>query len=153
MQAGDYGFVFDEYEPNSEWVVIKFCWTIDKNSDETTIIITVRIKRKPMYFLLTIVLPVLFLAVMDLYTFVLPSDSGEVRYAVTVFLTFAVFLTIVSFTLSQSSGKNGNRRRLPSDSNWQQPYRRVIRRRTCPHQQLPRIQQGPLPSCCPEELL
>ncbi|XP_052263443.1 neuronal acetylcholine receptor subunit alpha-6-like [Dreissena polymorpha] len=106
MQAGDNGFVFDEYEPNSNWDVKKFSWTIDENSDDSTIIFTVRIQRKPMYFLLTVVLPVLFLAVMDLFTFVLPSDSGEkVSYAVTVFLTFAVFLTIVSSTLPQSSDK------------------------------------------------
>ena len=44
------------------------------------------------------------LAILNICVFVLPCESGErAGYAITVFLAFAVFLTIISSTLPESS--------------------------------------------------
>ena len=63
-----------------------------------------KLKRKPLFFLLNIVIPILLLSILSVFTFALPLDSGErASYGITVFLSLAVFLTIVSSTLPQNS--------------------------------------------------
>jgi len=50
------------------------------------------------------VIPIIILGLLNGLVFLLPADSGErVGYAVTAFLTFAVFLTMVSENLPKAS--------------------------------------------------
>jgi hypothetical protein len=61
-------------------------------------------KRRPGYFLVNMVIPIVILGLLNGLVFLLPADSGErVGYAVTAFLTFAVFLTMVSENLPKAS--------------------------------------------------
>ena len=88
-------------------------WSIDSSSSTVTTetingISYARFKlelsRKPTFFLQNMVLPIILLAVLNLAVFFLPADSGErVGYSVTVFLTFAVYLTIIADNLPKSS--------------------------------------------------
>jgi len=49
-------------------------------------------------------MPVLLLSVLNLFTFAIPCDSGErISYSITVWLSFAVFLTVITANLPQSS--------------------------------------------------
>ena len=49
-------------------------------------------------------LPILFLCILNVLVFFLPLESGErVSYAITVLLSIAVFMTIVSDTLPKTS--------------------------------------------------
>jgi hypothetical protein len=49
-------------------------------------------------------MPIIMLAVLNIFVFMLPSGCGEkASYAITVFLSFAVFLTIVASSLPQNS--------------------------------------------------
>ncbi|WAR05611.1 ACHA7-like protein, partial [Mya arenaria] len=60
--------------------------------------------RKPSHFVINIIIPLLLLSLLAVLTFVLPVTSGErASYAVTIFLSTAVFLTIVSSELPSSS--------------------------------------------------
>ena len=66
--------------------------------------LTFRLKRKPQYVIVNIVLPILFLNVLNVLVFMLPAESGErVSYAITVLLAIAVFMTIVTDTLPKKS--------------------------------------------------
>ena len=104
MQGGSKGIDLEEYQTNSEWDMIDSTATVEEESDEAAVIYTLKIKRKPRYMVLSIILPVLMLSVLNLFVFVLPCDSGEkASYAVTVFLAFAVFLTIISAALPTNS--------------------------------------------------
>ena len=65
---------------------------------------TLQLARKPSFFLMYIVLPIELLALLNVMVFILPADSGErVGYSVTVFLTLAVYVTIISDNLPKTS--------------------------------------------------
>lgn len=63
----------------------------------------IHIKRKPGYVILSVLLPVVLLSVLNIFCFVLPVDSGEkMGTSMAIFLTFAVFLTIINDTMPKS---------------------------------------------------
>jgi len=58
------------------------------------------IRRRPLFYTVNLLLPSIFLMVMDVVGFYLPPDSGErVSFKVTLMLGYSVFLIIVSDTL------------------------------------------------------
>ena len=104
MQGGSKGIDLVQYSPNSEWDLINTTATVEIESGEAAIIYTLKIKRKPRYMVMSVILPIVMLTALNLFVFVLPCDSGEkASYAVTVFLAFAVFLTIISAALPRNS--------------------------------------------------
>lgn len=59
----------------------------------------IHIKRKPMFLITSLVLPLFLVSILNIFTFVLPTASGErTSFAITLFLTFAVVMTVVSET-------------------------------------------------------
>ncbi|XP_052783169.1 neuronal acetylcholine receptor subunit beta-3-like [Mya arenaria] len=55
------------------------------------------LKRKVSYYLINMILPVIFLAIVGSFVFVLPVESGEKNgFALTILLSMSVILTIVS---------------------------------------------------------
>ena len=63
-----------------------------------------RLKRKQQYIIINVVLPILFLCVLNTLVFLMPAESGErISYSITVMLSIAVFMTIVSDTLPKTS--------------------------------------------------
>ena len=103
MEGGSRGIFLDGYEGNSAWDVVDTSWYSKEDSD-SSIVFVLKIKRKPLYSLLTLVFPIIMLAILNLFTFTLPSNGGEkAGYAVTVFLAFAVFLTIMEASFPQNS--------------------------------------------------
>jgi hypothetical protein len=55
---------------------------------------------------MNLILPVVLLGVISLLVFIIPADAGEkMSFAVTVFLAFAVFLSIISMQLPVNSEK------------------------------------------------
>lgn len=62
------------------------------------------LKRKPSFLVINVILPIIFMAVINLLVFVLPAESGErVSYSVTVLLALAVFMTLVGDNLPKTS--------------------------------------------------
>jgi drug/metabolite transporter (DMT)-like permease len=62
-----------------------------------SVIYTVILLRKPLYYLINLVLPSVFISFCGVLVFVLPPDSGEkVSMSVTLLLASTVFLLIVS---------------------------------------------------------
>ncbi|XP_078415994.1 5-hydroxytryptamine receptor 3A [Cetorhinus maximus] len=58
------------------------------------------IRRRPLFYAVSLLLPSMFLMVMDIIGFYLPPDSGErVSFKITLLLGYSVFLIIVSDTL------------------------------------------------------
>ncbi|KAK3102450.1 hypothetical protein FSP39_011444 [Pinctada imbricata] len=69
-----------------------------------THVFTLIIQRRSAFLLVSLVMPVIFLGVIDLFVFILPFDSGErVGFSMTVLLAFAVFLTITTDKLPDAS--------------------------------------------------
>ncbi|XP_005097365.1 neuronal acetylcholine receptor subunit beta-3-like [Aplysia californica] len=64
------------------------------------------LKRRPTFFFLNILLPVVFLSLLNILVFIIPVNSGEkITYGITVLLAVSVFLSIVSSMLPRSSDK------------------------------------------------
>ncbi|XP_060600282.1 acetylcholine receptor subunit delta-like [Ruditapes philippinarum] len=104
MDSGDKGIELEEYESNSEWDVINTSYSVNWESAESSVVFSIKIKRKPLYVLLSVIMPIIMLAVLNIFVFVLPCDSGEkASYSITVFLAFAVFLSIISATFPENS--------------------------------------------------
>lgn len=65
-----------------------------------TCVSQVVIRRRPLFYTVNLLLPSIFLMVMDIVGFYLPPDSGErVSFKITLLLGYSVFLIIVSDTL------------------------------------------------------
>ena len=104
MEANRKGIVLDKFEQNSEYDIIDSKSSVAEESGEASIIFSVTIRRKPRYIFLSIIFPIILLTILNIFVFVLPCDSGEkASYAITVFLSFAVFMTIVSASLPENS--------------------------------------------------
>ncbi|CAC5378276.1 unnamed protein product [Mytilus coruscus] len=94
----------DELESHGEWRITSSSATSEFKSLVSSVKFTIVIKRKPLYMIMNIILPIILLALLEIFTFKIPADTGErLGYTITVWLSFAVFLTIVSDSLPQSS--------------------------------------------------
>ncbi|XP_033752156.1 acetylcholine receptor subunit beta-type unc-29-like [Pecten maximus] len=61
-------------------------------------------KRKSMFFVMNFILPTILMCFINVFVFILPAESGErVGFCITVLLAIAVFLSIVSSALPQTS--------------------------------------------------
>ena len=89
---------------HGSWKLKKTRVTIDTNQYSSRGLFTFWFQRKPQYVIINIVLPILFLCLLNVLVFVLPPDSGErMSYSITVLLSIAVFMTIVSDNLPKTS--------------------------------------------------
>ncbi|XP_055894245.1 neuronal acetylcholine receptor subunit alpha-6-like isoform X2 [Biomphalaria glabrata] len=70
----------------------------------SSIQITFELKRRPAFFLLNVLLPVVFLSFLNICVFVIPAESGEkIGYGITVLLSLTVYMSTVSGMLPRSS--------------------------------------------------
>ena len=65
---------------------------------------TINLKRKPLYYVYSVIAPCIIQMVIILFTFFLPPDSGErIGVVITVLLVFAVYLEVLSNFLPKTS--------------------------------------------------
>ncbi|XP_060068265.1 acetylcholine receptor subunit beta-type lev-1-like [Ylistrum balloti] len=92
-----------KYEENSIWTLVS-TYQQSNQSPNPGFLMTVTFKRKPMFFVMNFILPTIFMCFINLFVFALPAESGErIGFSITVLLAIAVFLSIVSSNLPQSS--------------------------------------------------
>lgn len=98
------GVEYYEFEENSVWTILDTESIVNKDKYESEIIFKIELQRKPKYFVMNMILPVLCLSLLSLLVFLIPVDAGEkMGYSITVFLSFAVFLSIISAELPVNS--------------------------------------------------
>ena len=62
------------------------------------------LKRKSLYHVMNVFVPVLCISILSIVSFLLPSESGErVTFSISIFLTLAVFLTTINSSMPESS--------------------------------------------------
>jgi len=92
-----------ELKRNGEWEIVSSRATDELETHETKVKFTIVIERKPLFVIINMITPIILLSVLSIFTFKIPADIGErMGYTITVWLSFAVFLTIVSASLPQS---------------------------------------------------
>ncbi|XP_061198108.1 neuronal acetylcholine receptor subunit beta-3-like [Saccostrea echinata] len=100
----------DHFEINNFWKVKDTRISVSSIKKEGTSPIPLAriefiIKRRAAFFVLFLILPILFMEILQLFVFMLPWDCGErSSYSVTVLLAIAVYLTIVTQQIPESSG-------------------------------------------------
>ncbi|KAH3834967.1 acetylcholine receptor subunit beta-like 1 [Dreissena polymorpha] len=100
---GKKGIYLDEFEENSRWSLVSTTAESGKG-DATILIFKIKLKRKSIFYVFYIIIPIVLLSFLNILTFVLPVSSGErASYVVTVLLSLAVFLTIVSSEIPKNS--------------------------------------------------
>ncbi|XP_052225080.1 acetylcholine receptor subunit beta-type acr-3-like [Dreissena polymorpha] len=89
----------NEYTPNSISTAARAV-----NTEESEVVFEIKLKRKPGFYIINIIVAVILLSILNTFVFVLPITSGErASFSVTVFLSLAVFLTIVAASLPTNS--------------------------------------------------
>ena len=90
------------YIENGEWSIEKTVANVTVENNFITFWFT--LKRKSLFHTVNVLLPVAFMSLITLFTFLIPVESGErVSYSITCLLAIAVFLTIVSDNLPKTS--------------------------------------------------
>lgn len=97
------GTNLDDLITHPVWNVNKVTFSTSKHP-RPMIIYQLSLQRKPRYIILNIILPLIVLIILNVCVFILPGVSGEkTSYAITVFLSFVVFSTVVHETLPVNS--------------------------------------------------
>jgi hypothetical protein len=94
------------YSPHGMWDLIDTSVTsnVDARRGLTLIDITLVMKRISTFHLINMILPIVFVGLLNILVFLLPAQSGErVGYSITVLLAIAVFQTITSDSLPSVS--------------------------------------------------
>lgn len=95
---------------NGEWDILDFTARSGEEHYEcceapvSQVIYTVSLKRRPMYFFLYLIFPVIAIVFLSLLIFKIPPDTGErIGFAVTILLTMGVYLMVISQDLPRKA--------------------------------------------------
>jgi hypothetical protein len=97
---------FDVYSPNALWDVVgSEAKSVPLGSSgESDLSFTITIKRKASFVIIHVLLPILMFSLLNVFVFLLVPESGERSgYSITALLAIAVYMTIVSEMLPQTS--------------------------------------------------
>ena len=96
------------YEISEEWELVSTSihsiTNIELGYNFTRLIFTLKIQRRPLAIVVNLVIPLILLSCLNQMCFLLPIESGEkLGMCMAIFLTFAVFLTLISDQLPGTS--------------------------------------------------
>ncbi|CAC5407623.1 CHRNN [Mytilus coruscus] len=95
----------DFFAAHSDWDLLEYTTIVKKEpSGYSMLNVKLTFKREPLYFTVMIILPTLLFSLLNPLVFVLPVESGErVSLSMTILLSYAIFLTLVSASIPASS--------------------------------------------------
>ncbi|XP_060579757.1 neuronal acetylcholine receptor subunit beta-4-like [Ruditapes philippinarum] len=94
----------DEYTENSAWKITSLNKRKYLLYNTYHIDIEFQLQRRPNFATFTLIMPLLMLAFLNICVFLVPVGSGEKgSFAITIFLSYGIFVTIVSDTLPDNS--------------------------------------------------
>jgi hypothetical protein len=105
-------FLLQYYQKNEIWDIQNTTFGIYNfvdpviNATQEQLHFFIQLKRKSFYVFISTILPIIILSVLNLCCFVVPIESGEkMGFCMAIFLTFAVFLTMITDSMPKSSDK------------------------------------------------
>ncbi|XP_053382751.1 acetylcholine receptor subunit beta-type unc-29-like isoform X2 [Mercenaria mercenaria] len=94
----------DEYTENSAWRIISISNKRYLLYNTYHIDVEFKLQRRANFATFTLIMPLLMLAFLNICIFLVPIGSGEKgSFAITIFLSYGIFVTIVSDTLPDNS--------------------------------------------------
>jgi hypothetical protein len=92
------------FTPHSDWTLQGYSTTVINMNGYSTFKVDFTMKRHPLYFSVMILLPTLLFSLLNPLVFLLPVESGErVSLSMTILLSYAIFLTLVSNSIPKTS--------------------------------------------------
>ncbi|XP_069128588.1 neuronal acetylcholine receptor subunit beta-3-like [Argopecten irradians] len=93
-----------DFIENGAWRIISTEMRVAEYTDGNLVLMVIKFQRRPLFILLNLFLPIIVVAGLNVFVFLLPPDPGErSAFGVTVLLAMAVFLSIVSDKLPSTS--------------------------------------------------
>ncbi|VDI73704.1 Hypothetical predicted protein [Mytilus galloprovincialis] len=95
---------FDYYTPNSDWTLEECSQIIDNATDHSNLYVIVQIKRQSLYYTIMVVFPTFLFGFLNPLVFIVPVETGErIGLAITLLLSYAIFLTLASASVPATS--------------------------------------------------
>ena len=96
--------ILDTFEDNVEWELFSATSFVQSRKYEQFFKNALTLRRRSQFIILHSLAPVLLLSILNILVFVLPAESGEkISLSITMFLAFAIFLTVLSDSLPNNS--------------------------------------------------
>jgi len=93
-----------EIEENIQWQLTDSSVESSVSDDlNSRLKYTMTLVRRPMYFLIVMIAPVVLLGFMNVFAFYINIEEGRVGFAMNAMLTYSIFLTLVGDNLPRSS--------------------------------------------------
>ena len=93
------------YSENAEWEMTGSSACADGVPRQiSTISYGIKFRRKSAFLVINVLIPIVFLSILNTFSFLLPQESGErVSFSVTVLLSFTVFLNVIGDNIPKTS--------------------------------------------------
>ncbi|MEW8545917.1 MAG: hypothetical protein AB2693_20540 [Candidatus Thiodiazotropha sp.] len=93
------------YSENSEWALTGTSAGAAVAGDQLSMVgFDIQFSRKSTFLVVNILIPIVFLSILNSVVFLLPQESGErVSFSVTVLLSFTVFLSVIGDNIPKTS--------------------------------------------------
>ncbi|XP_067664247.1 acetylcholine receptor subunit alpha-1-A-like [Haliotis asinina] len=94
----------DQFQRSDHWELLDTSLSSVKIGNVDKWHITLRFQRRPLYYILNVLIPIVILSILNMAVFAVPVESGEkLSFAVTVLLSLVVFMTFVSELIPKTS--------------------------------------------------
>ncbi|XP_045199185.2 acetylcholine receptor subunit delta-like [Mercenaria mercenaria] len=88
------------YQSNGVWTLLSTKVYSKRHPQKSLLVFEVVLQRRPVFFVVNILIPIMTLSVLELFVFIIPIDSGErISFSLTVLLSIAVYMTLISDNL------------------------------------------------------
>ena len=102
--AGDSEWTFDFFEENGEWQIDSTTIVAEHRGNVSVLAFSIELSRRPLYYVINLVAPLIHLGVLNSFAFLLPTASGErIGFSVTCFLSYVVLLNMIMGFLPTSA--------------------------------------------------
>ena len=93
-----------ELFPNAEWRIVKTSTIVDGSKNTNVVFIRITVQRRAEFTVYTMIIPLATLALVNVFTFLVPIDSGEKgSLSITLFLAYGFFATVTRDSLPHNS--------------------------------------------------
>ncbi|XP_046562549.1 acetylcholine receptor subunit alpha-like [Haliotis rubra] len=94
----------DRFQRSDQWDLLDTSLSSIRTGDVDKWRITLRFQRRPLFYVLNVLVPMVILSILNVAVFAVPVESGEkLSFAVTVLLSLVVFMTFASERIPKTS--------------------------------------------------
>ncbi|XP_078696717.1 neuronal acetylcholine receptor subunit beta-4-like isoform X1 [Branchiostoma floridae x Branchiostoma belcheri] len=98
------GFVYDDFKESGEWRIVDIPSRKVETEDSVFVIYDFMLARKPLFYIVNMIVPIILLTLLSILVFYLPVDCGEkVGLCINVLLALVVFLLLIADIIPATS--------------------------------------------------